>query len=188
MNIKLLVVIISVIMISCETISPPKEPNENTLVVGKLVVDIARGRNDELSRLIGTHTGGVYSADVSFNLKNNETGKTTYITTKKDGWIISRDLSGGNYTIKQFVFFARSHGVNHTVKVKGPFNITIEEKNVNNLGIIQINVLPLPPYPQGRYSINDDKDFNTVKNDFKNSFPNSGWNNYDWNDVSLEKQ
>jgi len=170
MNIKLLVFIISVIMISCETVPPPKEPFKNTLVVGRLMVDIDN-RNDNMSRLRGTYTAGI---DIYF--KNYETDVLTIITTIKDGWIISRNLSGGNYTIEAFIISTTLYGYNHKLTLRGPFNITIEEKKINNLGIIYIHVPK-----QGKYSL-DFNDFNIVKNDFKNNFPDSGWDNYDWND------
>jgi transglutaminase/protease-like cytokinesis protein 3 len=87
-------------------------------------------------------------------------------------------LAGGNYTIQKFYIEKTEGNTIYQMTLNGPFPITIEDGVVNNMGTIQIDI------GNEGYSLRV-VDYDTVKYDFQNDFPDAEWNSYEWKNSSV---
>lgn len=62
--------------------------------------------------------------------------------------------------------------------LNGPFHITLEDGVVNNVGTIQIDI-GNNGYTPGTV------DYDVIRYDFQEEFPDSEWNFYEWKNNSL---
>lgn len=170
MKIGLLVIFAVLVFTGCTSVPVPT-PDQNTLLVGKLLVNWD---------VTGTMRGG--NGKVKFGIKtyfqNNQTGKTISVSTQKDGWFLTGKLTGGNYTIQKFYIEREEGNTIYQMTLRGPFYITLEDGVVNNMGTIQID-------------IGDDGythrlvDYDVIRYDFQDEFPDSEWNSYSWKNNSV---
>ena len=172
----LLAVLIAAALTSCASIKVPvPKPGQNTLVIGKFNVNTNANvmttlRNQSLS-FQGTNAAGIF-----VYLKNNQTGRTVPVVTQKDGWFFTNKLAAGQYTIERIYLEPKTAERTLILTLSGPFTaITIEEGKINNLGTVIIDV--------GDETYTLRVDYNEITNDFENSFPDSEWNSYEWNNL-----
>ncbi|MDR2516057.1 MAG: hypothetical protein LBC88_01600 [Spirochaetaceae bacterium] len=156
----------SMLLVGGCTSVPVPAPERNTLLAGKL--------------LVNWNTDGVMSGGngkikygIRMYLQNNQTGKTTIVYTQQNGWILTNKLSGGSYTIQKLYIEREQARTIYQMTLQGPFNITLEEGVVNNMGAVQIDVGSKGYF----YRL---VDYDVVQFDFQNEFPGSEWNSHEW--------
>ncbi|MDR1073976.1 MAG: hypothetical protein LBL45_09935 [Treponema sp.] len=170
MKMRLLVVFAVLVFMSCTSVPVPT-PEQNTLLVGKLLVNWD---------LTGQMSGG--NGKIKFGIgmyfQNDQTGKITSVFTQKDGWFLTSKLTGGDYTIQKFYIEREQGNTIYKMTLEGPFYITFEDGVVNNMGTIQIDV------SNDHYTFKL-VDYDVIKYDFQDEFSDSEWNSYEWKDSSL---
>ena len=170
MKTKLLAIFAVVILAGCISIPVPT-PDQNTLLTGKFLVN---WKTTDRRRSV---INGTYKTNIVIYFQNNETGKVVSIPTKKDGWFISNKLANsGNYTIQKFYLEIKVNNTIYQMTLNGPIPIYLTRGNVNNMGQIQIDV------GNDSYSYRL-VDYDVVKFDFQNEFPDSEWNSYKWMNI-----
>jgi hypothetical protein len=162
-------ILLCVLILTGCTSVPVPTPEQNTLLVGKFLVNW-----NTTNRMKGGN--GSYEFGIKFYFQNDRTGKVIYASTQKDGWLLTSKLAGGHYTIPKLVIRQVEANAIYQMTLEGPFLITIEEGKVNNLGTIQIDI------GNDGYS-HKLVDYDIVRYDFQNDFPDSEWNSYAWMDI-----
>ena len=171
MRLKLIAVFTMVFLASC-IIVPKPTSEQNTLVVGKFLVNW--NRTDKMKGGSGT-----YKANILIYFQNDQTGKISVVSTLNKGWLLTRKLSDGNYKILKYYIEQQYENTIYKMTLTGTdFIIKIEEGKVNNLGTIQIDI------GNDGYSVRV-VDFDVVKYDFKIEFKDSKWNSYDWKQTPI---
>jgi hypothetical protein len=170
MKIRLLVIFAVLIFIGCTSVPVPT-PGQDTLLVGKLLVNW---------NVTGKMSGG--NGKIKFGIRtyfqNNQTGKVISVSTQKDGWFLTNRLTGGDYTIQKFYIEREQGNAIYQMTLNGPFYITLEDGVVNNMGTVQIDI--------GNDSYSHRLvDYDVIKYDFHDEFPDSEWNSYNWKNNSL---
>ena len=176
MKTRALVIFAVFVLAGCVSVPPVPTPKQNTLLVGKILV------NWSVSGSLGPdqRPGGEdleINSGIAIIFHNNQTGKEISVTTQKHGWLLTSKLNGGNYTIQTFQMERDLGGITHRMTLGGPIYITIEEGLVNNIGVIQIDRKTSYEF---RWV-----DYDVVKLDFQMEFPDSQWNSYEWKNTEL---
>ena len=169
MKTKLLAIFAVVILAGCVSVPVPT-PDQNTLLVGKFLVNW---------RTTGKMSGGngIYKFNIRIYFQNNQTGKVVSISTQKDGWFVSNQLVDGSYTIQKFYLEQEINRTIYQMTLNGPIFITLTGGSVNNMGVIQIDI------GDGSYFYRL-VDYDVIQFDFQNEFPDSEWNSYVWKNIS----
>jgi hypothetical protein len=165
MKIRFLIFFVVLIFVSCISVPIPTR-EQNSLLAGKLLVNW---------NATGKMSGGNGKIKIGIRtfFQNNQTGKITSIYTQKDGWFLTNKLAGGSYTIQKFYIEREQGSTIYIMTLEGPFYITLEDGIVNNMGTIQIDI------GNDIYTYRL-VDYDTIKYDFHNEFPDSEWNSYKW--------
>jgi hypothetical protein len=158
MKIKLLIVTAVLGFIGCTSVPVPT-PEQNTLLVGKLLVNW---------NVTGKMSGG--NGKIKFGIRtyfqNNQTGKVISVSTQKDGWFLTNRLTGVDYTIQKFYIEREQGNTIYKMTLDGPFYIILENGVVNNMGTIQIDI------GNEGYSYRL-VDYDVIKYDFQDEFHDS---------------
>jgi len=149
------------LFMSCVSVPVPSS-EKNALLAGKFLVDWG--------------TIGKIKSGISVYLQNNKTGKTTSVSTQMDGWLLTNKFPAGDYTISKLVIEQEQGNVRHRLTSNTHFYISIKDGKVTNLGTIQINIVD----DRTHYRFTD---YDVVKLDFQDEFPDSKWNSYEWIDT-----
>jgi hypothetical protein len=168
MKTKLLAIFMVVVLAGCISVPVPT-PEQNTLLAGKFLVNW----NSD-GKMSGGN--GAYKFGIKVYFQNGQTGKVISVSTQKDGWFFTSKLAGGSYTIQKFYIEQMDGNAIYQMTLNGPFFIAIGEGKVNNIGVIQIDI------GSDSYS-HRLVDYDVVKFDFQNEFPDSEWNSYKWEDI-----
>jgi hypothetical protein len=170
MKIRLFVVFAVLGFTGCVSVPVPTQ-EQNILLVGKLLVNW---------NVTGEMSGG--NGKIKFGIKtyfqNNQTGKVISAFTQKDGWFLTNKLSKGDYTIQKFYIEREQGNTIYKMTLNGPFYITLVDGAVNNMGTVQIDII------NDSYSYRL-VDYDVIKYDFEDEFPDSEWNSYEWKNISL---
>lgn len=164
-----------VVLAGCASVPIPS-PAANTLLMGKFVVN---WNTAGFSGGSGATASKTSKSNTQVYMQNVATGKTTIVTTQKDGWLFTSKLPSGDYVIQKFYLEGRMGGGKYGLTLNGPYNISVADGKVNNMGLIQIDV-------QKTVYSRRDSDFTTLRRDFQTEFPDSEWNSYEWETVVLK--
>ncbi|MDR1317655.1 MAG: hypothetical protein LBK13_12360 [Spirochaetales bacterium] len=170
MKIRLLVIFTVLVSIGCTSVPVPT-PEQNTLLVGKLLVNW-----DVTGKMSGGN--GKIKFGIRTYFQNNQTGKIISVFTQKDGWFLTGKLTGGNYTIQKFYIEREQGNTIYQMTLRGPFYVTLEDGVVNNMGTIQIDIGNNNYTPRL-------VDYDVIRYDFQEEFPDSEWNLYEWKNNSM---
>jgi hypothetical protein len=170
MKIKLFVIFSVLAFTGCISVPVPTE-EQNTLLADKLLVNW-----DVTGKMSGGN--GKIKFGIRTYFQNNQTGKVISAFTQKDGWFLTSKLASGDYTIQKFYIEREQGNAIYKMTLNGPFHTTIEDGVVNNIGTIQIDI------SNDSYSYRL-VDYDVVRYDFQDEFPDSEWNSYEWKNISL---
>jgi hypothetical protein len=175
MKIRFFVIFVVLVFISCISVPIPTQ-EQNSLLVGKLLVNW-----DVTGRMSGGN--GKIKYDIRTYFQNNQTGKIISIYTQKDGWFLTSKLTGGSYTIQKFYIERDQGNAIYKMTLNGPFYITLEDGVVNNMGTIQIDIGNIDNIGNIGYTCRL-IDYDVIRYDFQDEFPDSEWNSYEWKNNS----
>jgi hypothetical protein len=161
-----------ILLVTCTSV--PKYSSENdTLVLGRLIIT----RNSTRSR--DSATNGVYKAGTLITFIEKDSGRSTKIPTKSEGWFITDKLKAGTFNLDEFYDERTSDNTTYRMTLTTLYTFTVEKGKVNNLGLIEIEV---GDRGVSNISINHD----IIKNDFSQLYPDSEWNSVTWVNSRLE--
>jgi len=204
-------ILMSILAITnCSTI-PNATENDRTLLIGKIIHPVEssytreiKGRDSYgIERTVGSalvfRTGGV-----KVHIEKTDDPEQIVIQTGKDGLFFSSVLSEGLYKLVKIDIY---NGTLVITPNNAYFNIT--DGKVNNLGLIEIKYryqdiskaetsesdinndfripsgsrLINPNTPTGVTLNQSDENFSIMRNEFRNKYPRSNWNDHNWIDV-----
>ncbi|MDR1108860.1 MAG: hypothetical protein LBL19_07485, partial [Spirochaetaceae bacterium] len=127
-----MVIFAVVVFMGCTSVPVPT-PEQNTLLAAKLLVNWD---------VTGKMSGG--NGKIKFGIKtyfqNIQTGKLISVSTQKDGWLLTNKLTGGDYAIQKFYLEREQGNTIYKMTLNGPFNITLKDGVVNNMGTVQMDI------------------------------------------------
>ncbi|MCL2834768.1 MAG: caspase family protein [Treponema sp.] len=166
-------IIIINLFIGCASI-PNVDNNNQTLVIGEI--------NYEGIGYTGTQAwlNGKRYSGIEIKINNFSTNQTYSMSSGINGSFSSVKIPAGDYIISSLLFLSSDNAAmtfNYPISRNRTFSIRYGV--VNNLGLLNWKVVNT----SNNWTLDYDKFYEQVRNDFQQNNPNSNWNTKSWNPV-----